>query len=126
MTKEKFELEFPVKASASLLYNFISTPSGLADWFAEDVTAEGNVFSFYWGDDPEKAELIKSKKNEFARFKWLEDEDEETYFEFRIQIDELTKDVSLIITDFAEPEEVEEAKMLWESQVHELLHEIGS
>ncbi len=48
------------------------------------------------------------------------------YFELRIQVDEITKDVSLMVTDFAEEDEVEEGKMFWENQISELKQVIGS
>jgi len=44
----------------------------------------------------------------------------------RIIVDEITKDVSLFITDFAEDDEVDEAKMLWENQVSDLKQVLGS
>ena len=56
---------------------------------------------------------------------WEENEDG-SYFEMRIIVDEITKDVSLFITDFAEEDEVDEAKMLWENQVSDLKQVLGS
>ena len=73
----------------------------------------------------EKAELLSSKNNKFVKFKWL-DNDENSFFEIKIVVDELTKDVSLVITDFAEEDEIDEAKMLWESQISDLKQVLGS
>lgn len=123
--KIKFEQEFVIKASSKLLYNYISTPSGLGEWFADNVNSRGEVFTFIWDNDEEQAKLVTKKANQFIRFKWLEDEDEETYFELRIQIDDITKDVALIVIDFAEEDELEEARLLWESQVDSLHAIIG-
>ena len=123
--KVKFELEFVVKSSSNLLYKYISTPGGLSEWFADNVNSRGEVFTFIWDGDEEQAKLLSKKANQFARYKWLADEDKDTYFELRIQIDDLTKDVALIITDFAEEGELEEARLLWESQVDDLHGLIG-
>ncbi len=124
--KIKYELEFPVHSSPKMLYQYISTPSGMSEWFANDVNFRGEVYTFFWDDSEEKAKLVSRKPNVFIRMKWEEDEDPKSYFEFRIQIDELTKDVSLIVTDFAEEDELEESKMLWDTQIHELLHTLGN
>lgn len=124
-TKVKFEIEFPIQASPQLLYNYISTPSGLSEWFADNVNSRGKVFSFFWDGSEEKAELISSKNNVFVKFRWLDNEDD-SFFEIKITVDEITKDVSLIITDFADEDEVEESKMLWDSQISDLKSVIGS
>ena len=127
MDKVKYEIEIPIHASPNMLYQYISSPSNLQEWFADKVNSRGKIFSFSWDGTEEKAELIAKKSNERIRFKWLESEDDDSYFEIRIQVDALTKDVSLIITDFAEDEgEVDEAKQLWENQIDELKHTIGA
>ena len=121
----KFEMEFPIKVSQKLLFQYISTPSGLSEWFADNVNSRGKIFSFFWDGVEEQAELVSSKNNQFVKFKWLE-EDDKYYFEIKIVVDELTKDVSLIVTDFSEEDEVEESKMLWESQIADLKQVLGS
>ena len=123
--KVKYELEFPIQASPNMLYQYISSASSLTEWFADDVNSRGKIFSFFWDGSEEKAELISSKNNQFVKFKWLENEDN-TFFEIRIVVDELTKDASLIITDFSDEDEVDESKMLWESQIADLKQVLGS
>lgn len=123
--KVKVELEFPIHASPTFLFQYISTPDALGEWFADNVNSRGKKFTFIWDDSEEVAERIAQKTDVFVKFKWEEDEDDGTYFEFRIQVDALTKDVSLIVTDFAENGEVEEIKMFWENQIAELKHTIG-
>lgn len=124
--KIKFEIEFPIQASPQLLFQYISTPSGLSEWFADDVNSRGEIFTFIWDDSEEDAKLISKKNAERIKFKWLEDEDAPVFFEIRIQVDEITKDVSLIVTDFADEDEVEESKMLWENQISSLKQVLGS
>ena len=123
--KIKYELEFVIQSSPQLLYQYLSTPSGLSEWFADNVNSRGEIFNFIWDGSEEQAKLLKRKTDEFVRFSWLASEDD-TYFEMRIIVDEITKDVSLFITDFAEDDELDEAKMLWENQVSDLKQVLGS
>ena len=122
----QFEMEFPIQVSQKLLYQYISTPSGLSEWFADNVNSRGEKFAFIWDDSEESANLVSKKMPEKIRFQWIDDEDTDYYFELRIQFDEITKDVSLIVTDFAEDGEVEESKMLWTNQVSDLKKILGS
>ena len=123
----KFEMEFPIKVSQKLLFQYISTPSGLSEWFADNVNSRGEIFIFIWNDSEESAKLIRKINNEKIQFQWLDDEETDYYFELRIQFDEITKDVSLIVTDFAEDEEeVEESKLLWTNQISDLKKVLGA
>jgi len=123
--KVKIDLEFVIRASPNFLYQYISTPDSMGEWFADNVNSRGKKFTFMWDDSEEAAVRIAQKNNEFIRFKWEEDEEKDTYFEMRIQVDALTKDVSLIVTDFADEDEIDESKMFWENQIAELKHVIG-
>lgn len=125
--KIKFDIEFPIHASPQLLFQYISTPSGLSEWFSDNVNSRGELFTFIWDDSEEQAKLLTKKSGERIKFRWLNDEDDQTsYFEIRIQVDEITKDVSLMVTDFADEDEVDEAKMLWENQISSLKQVLGS
>ena len=125
--KIKFELEFPIHASPQLLFQYISTPSGLSEWFADNVNSRGELFTFIWDGSEEQAKLLSKKNAERVKFKWMNNDDESgVFFEIKIQVDEITKDVSLIVTDFAEDDEVEESKMLWENQISSLKQVLGS
>ncbi|NKI32054.1 START-like domain-containing protein [Croceivirga thetidis] len=124
--KMKFEIEFVIQSSPQLLYQYISTPSGLSEWFADNVNSRGEKFIFIWDGAEETAKLLKRKSDEFVRFAWEENEDDGSFFEMRIIVDDITKDVSLFISDFAEEDEMDEAKMLWENQVGDLKQVLGS
>lgn len=126
--KEKYEMEFVIQASPSLIYTYISTPSGLSEWFADNVNSRGELFTFIWDGSEEQAKLLSKKTGERIKFRWLYDDEEGSayYFEIRIQVDEITKDVSLMITDFAEEDEIEEGKMLWTNQIGSLKQVLGS
>jgi hypothetical protein len=123
MGKEKFELEYVVNCSPKVLYNRLSSASGLSEWFADDVSVNGKRFTFIWDGVGQEAELAFKKENLLVRFNWLEDD---TFFEFKITRDELTGDVSLLITDFIDTGELDEIRSLWDSQVAILKHVIGS
>ncbi len=126
--KTKIEMEFVIHASPQLLYQYISTPSGLSEWFADNVNSRGELFTFIWDGSEETAKLLSKKSGERVKFRWLTDDEDgiSNYFELRIQVDEITKDVSIIVTDFAEDDEVEESKMLWENQISDLKQVLGS
>ena len=123
----KHSLEFPINSSVNILYKRLSTPSGLSEWFADDVIVKEKIFTFFWGESEQKARLLKLKKNHYIRFKWEDNDTKEDYFEFLIEIDEMTTDVSLIITDFAEDkQDQEEQTNLWSKQISFLKMAIGS
>jgi uncharacterized protein YndB with AHSA1/START domain len=122
----KFELEFVVHASADMFFEFLSTPSGLSEWFCDDVNIRNGIYTFIWDGQMQQARLLKTIDVLLVRFQWV-DKNDGSYFEFRIQRDDLTNDISLIITDFADSNsERESAKLLWHSQVEKLMHVIGS
>ena len=123
--KVKFTLEYPMKCSPLVLFPRLSTPGGLSEWFADDVNVEGKFFVFFWDKSFQRAELLYRKENHFCKFRWEDEELDSAYFEFRIISDELTGDVSLLITDFAEEEEKEDAVQLWNSQIVALKHCVG-
>jgi len=125
MEKVKFELEIPVHTSPNVLFDCLISPSGLSKWFADDVNIKNDKYTFFWDGDEETATLLKSKKGNEVRFRWEDDDDTPYFFEMAIQIDDLTKDIALVITDYAEEDEIEEAKLLWENNVAKLKSVIG-
>ena len=127
-TKTAFSIEYDFQASPQLLFQYLSTPSGLSEWFADNVNSRGEDYTFIWADTEEYAKLIQKKNNERVRFRWINDEEDQDdcYFELKIVVDEITKDVSLYVSDFADEDELEEAKMLWNNLVSSLKQVLGS
>jgi uncharacterized protein YndB with AHSA1/START domain len=123
--KQLYTLEYPVRCSPSILYEFLSTPSGLQEWFADKVDERDNVFSFSWNGTQEKAELIEKEEGKYVRYHWTNTPKNE-YFEFRIEKAEISNQTILIITDFAEKKDIKDQSLLWESQVKELFHRLGN
>jgi uncharacterized protein YndB with AHSA1/START domain len=122
--KVKIQREYVINCSPKVLYNRLSTASGLAEWFADDVKVQGKRFTFFWEGTQQAAEMVMRRENKIVRFNWIDEEN--SYFEFKISQDELTGDVSLIVFDFAEEDEVEETGDLWDTQIGDLKHVLGS
>lgn len=126
MTKRiQYTLEYPVRCSPGILYEFLATPAGLQEWFADKVDLRDNVFSFSWNGSEEKAVIVEQKPEEYIRLRWLNSQKDE-YFEFRIQKSEVTNETILVVKDFADKKEIADQSQLWDYQVKELLHRIGS
>lgn len=125
MSKQLYTLEYPVRCSPSILYEFLSTPAGLQEWFADKVDERDNVFFFSWNGSSQKAEVLESQEEKFIRFHWL-DAPKDEYFEFSIEKSEITNQTILVVKDFAEKKEVKDQSMLWDYQVKDLFHRIGS
>ncbi|HNQ62038.1 MAG TPA: START-like domain-containing protein [Bacteroidia bacterium] len=127
--KVKYSLEFEIKSSPKILYNYLSNASGLEEWFADKVNIREGDLIFTWEGSEQRARIVSKKDNQMIRFKWIDETDQvddDTYFQFEIVQDEITSDVALIVTDFSTPDEKEEDMLLWNSQIHSLMHHIGS
>jgi uncharacterized protein YndB with AHSA1/START domain len=126
-SKVKYSVEFQVKSSPRILYNHVSTPDGLEGWFADKVTLRDGDYIFHWGTQQQRAKLVSKRDNQMVRFKWItDDHKDETYFQFDIVEDDITGDIALVVTDFSPEDEKEQNTRLWSSQIHELMHSIGS
>jgi uncharacterized protein YndB with AHSA1/START domain len=123
--KQKFQIEFEMHCSPRILFNYLSTPSGLSEWFADDVTVKDGVYSFKWTGTETKAKMVHKRDNQLVRFKWIDDPDD-SFIELEILTDDLTSDVALLITDFSAPDDQEETRRLWDTQIHNLRQIIGS
>ncbi|MDR0873911.1 MAG: hypothetical protein LBN27_10685 [Prevotellaceae bacterium] len=124
--KEKIRIEYVLNnVSMSILWNSIGTPAGLAGWFADSVSVNDKIYTFAWEKTLQEAILVGHRIGYYNRFRWLEDEDDRTYFEFRVSPNELTGDVTLIITDYTLPDEKGDLISLWNKQIEELKRKYG-
>jgi hypothetical protein len=125
----KIELEYVFKTSPRVLENLISTPSGLSEWFADDVHVADDVYTFVWDKSEEKARLLYNKKNNPIRWRWLHHEEDndtkECYFEFSYEIDSLTKDIIFKLTTVSDTEK-EELELLWDNGINDLKRVLGA
>jgi uncharacterized protein YndB with AHSA1/START domain len=124
MENERIELEYTINTIPKILYYRLFNPSGLEEWFAKKVIEKNGIYTFKWEHSEQQAELLDKKKEVFVKYKWL-DSDDDTFFEFRIQKQELTGDVALKITDFAEPDEKDDIIGMWDEQIEGLKHTLG-
>ncbi len=120
-----YQVEISIRSSAHVIFDFLNTPTGLSEWFADKVTEHEKVYTFYWEGSSEKATKLESVHEKSVKYKWDWMTKGES-FEFIIEKNELTNNTVLIIKDFAEPKEIADQSNLWETQVHELMHRIGS
>ena len=125
MSKTKSEFEYIINTSPIILFNCLTTASGLSEWFCDDVNLKDDKFTFFWDGSEETAILKTDKKSNSVKFQWEDDEGEDYYFEMTIKIDDLTKDVALLVTDFSEKDEEEETKLLWDNNIFKLKQAIG-
>lgn len=125
MSRQLYTLEFPVRCSPSILYEFLSTPAGLGEWFADKVDERDNIFYFGWNGSFDKAEVVEKEDGKRIRFRWLHAPKEE-YFEFGIEKSEITNQTILLVRDFAEKKELKDQSLLWDHQVKDLFHRLGN
>jgi len=124
--KIQYTVEYPVRCSPGILFEFLSTSSGLQEWFADKVEDEDGIFSFSWsGGAAEDAEVVDKEENASIRFHWL-DSPKDEFFQFSIERSEVTNQTILVINDFAEKKDIKDQSQLWETQVKDLFHRLGS
>lgn len=123
--KQLYTLEFPVRCSPGILYEFLSTPAGLQEWFADRVDERDGVFSFSWNGTVDKADVLEKEDAKYIRFHWQHAPTAE-FFEFSIEKSEVTNQTILIIKDFAEKKEIKDQSQLWDYQVKDLFHRLGN
>jgi hypothetical protein len=132
MAKKKlFTGDYEVHASIKMLYPYIQTASGLAEWFADDVSINNSdkTFTFYWDHEEHKARQVAHRTNHFARFEFLpespEDEKDPAYFELRLEFNELTQSVFLKVFDYSDFDDLKELHDLWHGLVENLRKTVG-
>ena len=127
MTKKiQYTVEYPVRCSPAILFEFLSTSSGLQEWFADKVEDEDGIFSFSWsGGAAEEAEVLETEENKSIKFHWL-DSPKDEFFQFSIERSEVTNQTILVIHDFADKRDIKDQSQLWETQVKDLFHRLGS
>ncbi|MBW7838543.1 MAG: ATPase [Chitinophagaceae bacterium] len=123
--KVKYSIEYPVRCSPTILYEFLSSSSGLQEWFADKVEDRDNGFDFSWAGSTQHATVLEKEENKFIRYQW-EDSAKDEFFEFRIDKSEVTNQTILVVSDFADKSDIKDARQLWETQIKDLLYRIGS
>ncbi len=130
MPKHKFTTEFEINASKKMLYPYLYSPSGLAQWLADDVTInEDKIYNIIWDGEEHFAKVVSHRTNSFVKFEFLpgkgEEQSERAYLEFKLEMNELTQSVFLRIIDYSDNEDEEELQDIWESTVNGLKETVG-
>ena len=120
----KLELEYIFHTTPGLIFEQLTTPSGLSGWFAQDVDVRGEVYVFKWNDYKMEAKMSVDNKEYKVRFQWLDEPDK--YTEIRLKYNRLTKDTDMLITDMADSEEdAADLKTLWDGMIKRLKSRLG-
>lgn len=128
MPREKFHIEFVMgRASQASLWKMISRIDGLSQWFADEVEVNDDetVYTFHWGKSSNQAQIVYKKPQSNIRYRWMDEDDDSYYFEFRIHKLELSRELALQVTDFATADEKGDAISLWEAQIEEMMRQLG-
>lgn len=131
MTKFLFTADFEINASKKMLYPYLSTASGLSQWFADDVNInEDKVFNFIWDGEDHKAKMVSHRSNSYVKFEFIPDspdvdEEDIAYFELRLEENELTQSVFIKVTDYSEMDDKDELYDLWQGLVDNLKETVG-
>lgn len=137
MSKIKFENEYEMRASQKILYPYLNTASGLAQWFADDVKIdEDKIYHFFWNDEQQRARLSARRNDHYVRFEYLPAAEQSVeaglagngelpYIEFQLEKNEITQSVFLKVTDCTEMDDEEEWHDLWDGMISTLRETVG-
>lgn len=127
MEKTEFIDEYEIRASKKMLYPFISSASGLSQWFADDVNIdnEDKVYTIIWDGEENRAKIISSRNNHHVKFKFQDDKsDDPNTLEFVLNVNEVTNTVFMRVTDYSDMD-TDEAQDLWDGLIHNLKEIVG-
>ncbi len=125
MARKKFTIEYIVRSSPSILFEFVTEPSKLAQWFSDTCDGNDTTIVFGWSGSRELADIVDFIEDEYVKYHWKDNKKDE-FFSFRIYKSEISFETVLEVTDFAEEKEIKDQTRLWDSQIDELKHHIGA
>lgn len=129
MSKFEYVGEFEINASKKMLYPYLSSASGLSQWFADDVNIdEDKLYTIIWDGEENFAKMVSHRTNSHVRFEFLpkdDDDDDPNYVEFKLDMNELTQAVFIRITDYSDMDDEEELRELWENLIADLKEIVG-
>jgi uncharacterized protein YndB with AHSA1/START domain len=130
MGKQRYIAEFELRASPRMLFPYLTSPAGLAQWFADDVKLDDRkVFNFIWDDTPHYAKITALRANKYVKFEFLAKDGpllpEVAFLEFRLDQNEMTQSSFLKITDYSDTENEDDLRELWSQLVGSLREAVG-
>lgn len=130
MERIKFVTEYELRASPRMLFPYISTASGLSQWFAAKVnTMPEHHFDFQWDNESHIARQVSIRQNKGIRFEFVntgENGSDNNYVDFRVDQSELTQSTFLRITDYSATADEDELQDLWDGLIDKLKEIVGS
>ncbi len=123
--RKKIVFDFAIRSSPAILFNFLTTPEGLTQWFADHVDSIEDDYKFSWDGSEEEATIIEFIEDHIVKYK-MEDSEEGEFLEFRIEKSEISNDTILFITEFLEDYDVEDQQIFWNTQISRLKGSIGA
>ena len=131
MAKQKFVGEYPINASRKMLFPYLSTATGLCQWFADDVNINNidKTLIFLVDGDERIAKIDSIKNNRYVKFRFLNDDEkpkDNDTLEFRLEINELTQSVFVRVEEYTETDDLEESYQIWDNLLSQLKEIIGA
>ena len=131
MPKQKFIGEYQINASRKMLFPYLSTATGLCQWFADDVNINNidKTLIFILDGDERIAVIDSIKNNRYVKFRFLNDDEkpkENDTLEFRLEINELTQSVFVLVEEYTDTDDLEESYQIWENLLSQLKEIIGA
>ncbi len=124
MPRVSFQIEILMKASPTIIYQFLTSPACLVRWFCDEADIQDDCYIFSWQGVPEVALIVDDIEDERLRLRW-DYADKDEFLEFRIYKSDVTEQTILEITDFCDSNDVSDQKRLWESQIADMRKEMG-
>lgn len=130
MVKNKFVADYQINTSRKILFPYLSTASGLAEWFADDVSInEDKDYIFHYDGEEHYGRIVSLRGNYHVKFEFFDpnnpDETDNSYIEFKIEDNELTQTLFLKVIDYSDSYDDEELESIWENLVNNLKEMIG-
>lgn len=130
MSKNKFIADYQINASKKIVFQYLSTASGLEQWFADEVRInEDKNFIITYDDENHYANQVSIRTNTHVKYEFYDpenpDEEDNDYVEFKLEENELTQSLFLKIIDYSDGYDDEELTAIWEGLVGRLKEIIG-
>jgi len=97
--RKQVTFDYAIRSAPAILFNFLTTPEGLTQWFADHVDSTEDEYKFFWDGTVEEAKMLEFIEDHLVKYK-LEDCEEGEFLEFRIEKSEISNDTILFITEF--------------------------
>ena len=126
MKRVQFQLEYIMRASPTIVYNFLTNPATLVRWFCDKVDIDGDFYKFTWNKSEEWAELVDDIEEEYLRFKFDSSENDNEFLEFKIYSSTITDETILEIKDWCDETDIADQTLYWNNLIDRMLRAMGA